>query len=80
MDRAVALRRSEEMLHATTAIQLVHEGRELPPITVSIGLAMFPEHGASPDEMMQRADQAVYQAKALGRNTVCFAGEAARAA
>jgi diguanylate cyclase (GGDEF)-like protein len=72
MDRTVALRRAEEMLGATMAIQLVHEGRELPPITVSIGLAMQPEDGTLPEELMKAADQAVYRAKAAGRNRVCF--------
>jgi diguanylate cyclase (GGDEF)-like protein len=75
MDRAVAARRAEEMLRSTLAIQLVHEGRELPPITVSIGLAMFPEHGEQPEEMMRLADQAVYRAKSQGRNQVCFPPE-----
>jgi diguanylate cyclase (GGDEF)-like protein len=73
MDRIVAERRAEEMLRDAVSIQLVHEGRELPPVTVSIGLAMFPEDGATPDAMMQAADRGVYRAKAEGRNRVCFA-------
>jgi diguanylate cyclase (GGDEF)-like protein len=77
MERPIAQRRAEEMLAATSAIQLVHEGQELPPITVSIGLAMFPADGEHPDRMMELADQAVYRAKAGGRNRVCFAGDAA---
>jgi diguanylate cyclase (GGDEF)-like protein len=39
-------------------------------ITVSIGMAMFAEHGDSPEELFQKADQALYAAKRGGRNRV----------
>ena len=42
-------------------------------ITVSVGMAMFPEHGDSPEELFQQADQALYAAKAAGRNRVATA-------
>lgn len=38
--------------------------------TLSIGLATFPQDGKEPQELIQHADQAMYQAKALGRNRV----------
>ncbi len=38
-------------------------------ISASIGVAMFPEHGADPTELLAHADIAMYQAKAAGRNT-----------
>jgi diguanylate cyclase (GGDEF)-like protein len=37
-------------------------------ITISIGLASFPEHGASDEEILNRADKALYFAKETGRN------------
>ena len=73
MDRAVAERRANEVLREAVSILLVHEGKELPPVTVSIGLAMFPEDGAKPDALMKCADEAVYRAKAGGRDQVAFA-------
>lgn len=41
-------------------------------VTVSIGVALFPEHGSTPHIIMQSADEALYKAKAEGRNRVCI--------
>jgi HD-GYP domain-containing protein (c-di-GMP phosphodiesterase class II) len=38
------------------------------PLTFSFGVATFPEHGESIDAVIEAADQALYAAKALGRN------------
>jgi diguanylate cyclase (GGDEF)-like protein len=38
------------------------------PLTLSFGIAAFPEHGRSPETLLEAADQALYSAKALGRN------------
>lgn len=40
--------------------------------TASIGITMFVDHGGSPDDLLTRADLAMYQAKAAGRNALCF--------
>jgi diguanylate cyclase (GGDEF)-like protein len=42
-------------------------------ITVSIGMAMFPEHGDRPEVLFQQADQALYAAKKAGRDRVVTA-------
>ena len=47
------------------------DGREL-MVTLSIGIAMFPDNGANASELLRNADTAMYQAKALGRNTYSF--------
>ncbi|SMB24796.1 PAS:GGDEF protein [Sterolibacterium denitrificans] len=36
--------------------------------TLSIGIAIFPQHGGNPDELTNNADQALYVAKSEGRN------------
>jgi diguanylate cyclase (GGDEF)-like protein/PAS domain S-box-containing protein len=50
-----------------------HRNNQLGPITVSIGVAFFPTHGANAEMLLQRADQALYQAKGAGRNQVVLA-------
>lgn len=47
------------------------EGRPL-SITPSVGIALFPEHGGTPNELIQHADAAMYRAKARGRATYQF--------
>ncbi len=44
------------------------------PLTISIGVARAPEAGRTPGEVLEAADQALYRAKATGRNRVCLAG------
>jgi diguanylate cyclase (GGDEF)-like protein len=58
-------------------------------LTFSFGIASFPDHGRSADSVLEAADQALYAAKALGRNrcvifnpeiSAIFAPEAGRGA
>ncbi|PWB52359.1 MAG: hypothetical protein C3F13_11380 [Anaerolineales bacterium] len=48
---------------------LIHEGEVL-SATLSAGVAVYPLHGTSSDEIVRKADQAMYAAKAAGRNQV----------
>jgi diguanylate cyclase (GGDEF)-like protein len=45
------------------------EGRGSIPVTVSVGVAVFPEHGASAQQVLEAADHALYAAKNAGRDT-----------
>lgn len=40
-------------------------------VTISIGLASFPENGSTYEELIGHADEALYVAKSRGRNRVC---------
>lgn len=44
-------------------------------VTVSIGVASFPEHGGELESLVKAADDALYAAKEKGRNRVVVAGE-----
>ncbi|MFN7086751.1 MAG: GGDEF domain-containing protein [Burkholderiales bacterium] len=39
-------------------------------MTVSVGIACYPEHGGSIDAIMEKADQAMYHSKSGGRNRI----------
>ena len=44
------------------------------PLSVSVGVAEYPAHGDTPEELIASADAAMYQAKSQGRNRVVAAG------
>jgi diguanylate cyclase (GGDEF)-like protein len=46
-------------------------------VGVSIGVALFPEHGDESDSLLSAADTALYEAKREGKGRVCVAREAA---
>jgi diguanylate cyclase (GGDEF)-like protein len=39
-------------------------------LTISVGIACFPDHGKGVDALVKKADEALYQAKAEGKNRV----------
>ena len=54
-------------------LTVMHQGKSMGMLTVSIGVAVFPEHGMSPKELMAAADAALYEAKRRGRDQVVVA-------
>ncbi len=45
-------------------------------LTASFGVSTFPDHGQSREDLIQRADQAMYLVKERGKNGVALAEEA----
>ncbi|MBP2547320.1 diguanylate cyclase (GGDEF)-like protein [Neorhizobium galegae] len=52
------------------ALPVQAERRKL-MVTPSVGIARYPDHGADVQILMRRADLAMYEAKAAGRNQAC---------
>jgi PleD family two-component response regulator len=44
-------------------------------VTVSGGVATFPEDARDLDRLLDLADQAMYRAKRMGKNRVCLFGQ-----
>ncbi|MFM9968798.1 MAG: diguanylate cyclase [Burkholderiales bacterium] len=56
------------LLQKVRAMQVRLGSRSLPPITISMGLAVFPHHGTGADPLLKAADAALYEAKHTGRD------------
>ena len=67
--REEAVGAAERIRLAVQRHRIVFAGQELPALTVSIGLACFPTDALDMASLVQRADQALYQAK-VTRNCV----------
>lgn len=59
-----------EQLRVDFAAMRVHFGEFTLHTTISIGIAVYPGHGTSADELIRAADLALYQAKQAGRDRV----------
>jgi diguanylate cyclase (GGDEF)-like protein len=65
----IAGRRAEELRKAFEAMVINFQERNL-QATISMGIACFPEHGNTAEQLTMQADQALYAAKTAGRNKV----------
>lgn len=71
-DIAGARKQAERVRKAINGLEFDHEGNKI-KISMSFGLAAFPQDGESKVDLVNKADQALYRAKEKGRNmTVCW--------
>lgn len=69
LDRAATLDLAERMRSLVADEPIVRGSVSVNP-TISIGVARFPDDGAVAEALTRRADEALYRAKAAGRNRV----------
>ena len=62
--------RIRSKLHELTVL---HQGKSLGSVTMSIGIAALPEHGNAAKALLEAADAALYRAKREGRDRVVLA-------
>ena len=68
-----AASRAELLRIAARTLKLKHNDVTLDPVTISAGIAGFPEHSSSARELLQVADACLYEAKRSGRDRVILA-------
>ncbi len=65
--------RAERVRSQARKLAVMHQGKPVGTITVSLGVAAFPAHGSSAKELIASADAALYRAKNEGRDRVAVA-------
>jgi diguanylate cyclase (GGDEF)-like protein len=70
---ATVRERAEKLRLGVQEIGVEYEGAPIGPVTLSIGIATFPDHGETGQAVLQAADAALYRAKQEGRNNIAVA-------
>jgi len=74
----VARQRAEKIREDARRLKLHHANCDLGTITLSIGVAMFPEQACEAETIVKAADVAMYQAKRAGRDRVVMFADQTR--
>jgi diguanylate cyclase (GGDEF)-like protein len=65
-----AIHRAEDLRASAKKLEVKHEDTPLGQVTVSLGVAVYPVHGLSRNDLLSAADSALYKAKDGGRDRV----------
>jgi len=71
--REITQIRAEQMRKDSSQLHVQYEDQTLEPVTLSLGVAIFPDHGSTIDALFGAADTALYCAKREGRDRVVVA-------
>lgn len=74
-DIAGAVQRAEHLREGTKRLTVSNRGFALEAVTISIGIAVYPDHGLDSRALLRAADEALYQSKILGRDRVTMANQ-----
>ncbi|HUN25681.1 MAG TPA: diguanylate cyclase [Steroidobacteraceae bacterium] len=66
----VVCRRAQLISERARSLTIGINGQELGPITLSVGIAMFPDDGGSTQTVLQVADEALLRSKQAGRDRI----------
>jgi diguanylate cyclase (GGDEF)-like protein/PAS domain S-box-containing protein len=66
----MSILRANDLREKVRHLNLEHDGRQIGPVTISGGLATFPDHDPTGKELLKIADRCLYESKARGRNVV----------
>ncbi len=72
---AQTIERVEAIRHRVSQLRVQHRDTVLGGITLSLGVAVLPQHGTATDELLRAADKALYRAKEEGRDRVRVADD-----
>ena len=70
MSASDAAARAETLREAVSRFELTHHGVSLGRVSISVGVATYPEHAGDRTALVTRADEALYAAKRGGRDRV----------
>ncbi len=65
--------RAENLRLKMRQLTILYQGKPMGMITISAGVAVFPDQGVTPQEVIAAADAALYEAKRNGRDQVVIA-------
>jgi len=67
-------KRAEKVREEIKKMELIFQGKTLGSVTISMGVAAYPVHGRTLEELLRVADNALYKAKQEGRDRVISVG------
>jgi len=65
--------RADALRSEVKSLRLQYKKQPLGQLTISVGVAAFPEHGSTSEELLKIADQCLYESKGRGRDVVTVA-------